>query len=185
MGPWSDASCLFNVLFVPRKRRASTPDSELEFVMAQAPDQAPLLGEQPDVVELPRSISDISVQVGRFCNMPAIAGGDRILEGIERMKTELSNQITEVKTELTASITEVKTELQCLRTSIHTSLQALNTNIGAQFINNQNVRARTHTIKALVNVTTGNDIPNFPPNINAIMSLSSTFPLPSFLSHQG
>ena len=157
--------------------------------MSQSPDQAPPLGEQFNMVEIQRTIHEFSDQFGRLKNIPALAGSDRILEAIEGIKTELSNlrtelsnQITEVKTELTADLSN---QIQGLQRGIRTNLQALNTNTAAQLINNQTVRARTHTIKVLVSVTTGEDIPSFPSNVTALMSLSSMFPPPLLLSHHG
>jgi len=153
--------------------------------MAQAPAQAPPLDEQPDFPKLQRNIAEISVEVGRFSNMPAIAGADRILEAIESMKTDLTATMTAQKTDLTAAMNSIKSELI---NQITISLRALDANTTARFVNNQNVRTLDSPVEKLVNVTNGADIPDFPLTFRQIMSLQSRFRLfPPFLpsQHQG
>jgi hypothetical protein len=166
------------------------------FIMAQAPAQASPLDEQPDIPKLQRNIAEISVEVGRFSNIPAIAGADRILEAIECMKTDLTAAMTAQKTDLTAAMTAQKTDLTAAMDSMKTelinqitiSLRALDANTTARFVNNQNVRTLDSPVEKLVNVTNGADIPDFPSTFRQIMNLQSRFRLfPPFLlsQHQG
>lgn len=106
--------------------------------MAQAPAQAPQLGEQPDIPELQRNLTEISTQVGRFSNIPALAGADRIIrelkaamdsmkadltKDIESLKADLKKDIASVKAELTTDIESVKTDLKKEIESVKTELK--------------------------------------------------------------
>jgi hypothetical protein len=112
--------------------------------MAQAPAQAPLLGEQPN-------ISEISIQVGRFNNLPAVTDTDRILEAIAQLDARMETRFTEMETRLTGSDTNASTRL----------------------VNNRNVIKPTHDIEPLVTCHDGADIPDFPRTVNDVMAIQS------------
>ncbi|KAK5652395.1 hypothetical protein OQA88_10587 [Cercophora sp. LCS_1] len=122
------------------------------------------LGEQPDITELSRHFSGIATQVERFNNLPAVAGGDRIVQAIQDMTQQLRQYFR-------VEIQQVREDLRAEIQQVHTALQAYDTNATARLINNHKVRAPTHELEPLVDVRTGAAIPHFPETINQLMDL--------------
>ncbi|KAK3339857.1 hypothetical protein B0T25DRAFT_364226 [Lasiosphaeria hispida] len=112
------------------------------------------------MAELSRHFTGIAVQVERFNNLPAVAGGDRIIQAMQDMMQDMTQQIR-------AEIQQVRTEVQ----SVRGTMQAYDANASACLINNYKVRAPTHEIEPLVDVRTGATIPHFPETINHLIDL--------------
>ncbi|KAI0251706.1 hypothetical protein BJV78DRAFT_1154293 [Lactifluus subvellereus] len=104
------------------------------------------MAAQPDLEVINNAIGQLTGEITKFSNIPAIANGNAILEAINGLEGRLVAQIHDLEDRLVAQIHGLEDRLVA--------------------------RMRASNIMPLVHAITGEDIQNFPPTIAAIQALN-------------
>lgn len=118
---------------------------------------------QPDFNAITQSVQVLATEMANMANLPAVQGGNAVLDAIQTLSNNMDNRLTAIDRHLN----DLDTRIDNLSTRFDA-----NSNNTFAFVMNTHVREETAALMPFHHAITNEEIPDFPENIAAINRLS-------------